>query len=340
MNQLLILRHPAVLLTAAMLVGLLLAGPGICGAPAVISWFDNFNDGDAEDGSPLTWAPHPATPGDYNATSGDYVLTPPTPFDQDESMATTVEPFANPGLSPFTDVSVRTRGVLLTNEGNLLVVSRFAFATFSGYAAYVDHGGQLVILAVAGGAPIGLAECDPPECEQPINALTDVVLQLDAFGDDVSVTVWRPGDPQPGPTLSVVDSSFSTGSAGLAFNEDSDEGDAGIYRFAKAASVRLLDGDLDLDGDVDFDDIDDFVLGLNDPGAYAALRGLPPYMMGDTDNDGDQDFDDIPVFVTILTGGAVQGVPEPSSLVLGAIGLAAVLAAARRGRNDGWRKDC
>jgi hypothetical protein len=43
---------------------------------------------------------------------------------------------------------------------------------------------------------------------------------------------------------------------------------------------------------------------------------VPPALKGDTDNGDDLDFDDIPGFVTILTGGTVQHVPEPSSAVL------------------------
>jgi hypothetical protein len=83
--------------------------------------------------------------------------------------------------------------------------------------------------------------------------------------------------------------------------------------------LAALRGDMDLDGDVDFDDIDDFVLGLNNAAAYEAIYGLPPSTHGDTDDDGDQDFDDINGFVSIL-GGAdlarVQAVPEPPAWVL------------------------
>ena len=61
-------------------------------------------------------------------------------------------------------------------------------------------------------------------------------------------------------------------------------------------------GDMDCDGDIDFDDIDDFVLGLQDPQAYEDLRGIPPTVKGDTDGDGDLDFDDITGFVELLSG--------------------------------------
>jgi hypothetical protein len=75
---------------------------------------------------------------------------------------------------------------------------------------------------------------------------------------------------------------------------------------------------MDCDGDVDFDDIDDFVLGLNDPVQYTSHFGVPPSLKGDTDGDQDIDFDDIPGFVTLLGGGAQAGlaVPEPSHVGL------------------------
>jgi hypothetical protein len=91
-------------------------------------------------------------------------------------------------------------------------------------------------------------------------------------------------------------------------------------------------GDMDVDFDVDFDDIDDFVLGLNNAAAYEAMFGLPPDVIGDLDKDGDLDFDDIPGFVEVLSGGA-QAVPEPSSLLLAmlaAVGCGRVIRTRRR----------
>jgi hypothetical protein len=86
----------------------------------------------------------------------------------------------------------------------------------------------------------------------------------------------------------------------------------------------VLTGDMDLDGDVDFDDVDNFVLGLNDAAAYKSMFGISSSVGGDTDGDGDHDFDDIDGFVTIVVAhmnAHAATVPEPSTLVLAAIGL-------------------
>jgi hypothetical protein len=84
---------------------------------------------------------------------------------------------------------------------------------------------------------------------------------------------------------------------------------------------------MDCDGDVDFDDIDPFVLGLNNPAQYELDFGVPPKAKGDMDGDGDFDFDDIPGFVQVLQGGT-QSIPEPSSIALAGLAALALLSCA------------
>jgi hypothetical protein len=169
----------------------------------------------------------------------------------------------------------------------------------------------------------------PPSIPPEFPVDEDVMIQLDVFDPEIRFTVWAPGELQPEPQVIVADNSgypfLTEGSAALVFNEDEYQGleqGTGTFRWAKAAAALLLDGDMDVDGDVDFDDIDDFVLALNDPAAYELARGLPPVMQGDTDHDGDLDFDDIGNFVGALGGanggGAAAGlvVPEPSTALL------------------------
>jgi hypothetical protein len=102
-----------------------------------------------------------------------------------------------------------------------------------------------------------------------------------------------------------------------------------IFYDPEALGIRrtLLTGDLDCDGDVDFDDIDDLVLGLNDPSRYEAVFGVPPALKGDTDGDGDLDFDDIPEFVRLLGNAVRHPVPEPATTVMLLIAVGALTLA-------------
>ena len=92
---------------------------------------------------------------------------------------------------------------------------------------------------------------------------------------------------------------------------------------------------MDIDLDVDFGDIDDFVLGLSNGAAYLNVYGVPPALHGDIDGSGFFDFGDIDDFIDLLSGGPLigdlQSVPEPSALILAAIGLLGFVA-------NGWRR--
>ncbi|MFV2070939.1 MAG: PEP-CTERM sorting domain-containing protein, partial [Pirellulales bacterium] len=98
-------------------------------------------------------------------------------------------------------------------------------------------------------------------------------------------------------------------------------------------TMRVI-GDMDTNGRVDFDDIDPFVLGLNDAAQYTSDFGISPIAHGDTDRNGRFDFDDIPGFVDLLGGGelanAAQSVPEPGAMVLLITAVAAGLVGFRR----------
>jgi hypothetical protein len=45
-------------------------------ASANTIFYDDFNDGNAQDGMPVTWVPVSAFPGTFDASSGDYLLAP------------------------------------------------------------------------------------------------------------------------------------------------------------------------------------------------------------------------------------------------------------------------
>ena len=98
-------------------------------------------------------------------------------------------------------------------------------------------------------------------------------------------------------------------------------------------------GDMDNNGSLDFDDLNPMVLALTDPVAYEAAYGILPSRNGDIDGNGTVDFDDINPLVALLTSGGggdasadLSAVPEPSALLLAALGALGLLGCGRRRR--------
>jgi hypothetical protein len=119
-----------------------------------------------------------------------------------------------------------------------------------------------------------------------------------------------------------IGDSLGPGRYALEVKASSPQADV-AYGLAWFSNLQLLLGDMDLDGDVDFDDVDEFVLALNNPAVYQILYGVPPTLHGDTDGDGDHDFDDIEGLLEVLnvmTAPAnLKTIPEPTTFVLAAI---------------------
>jgi hypothetical protein len=124
---------------------------------------------------------------------------------------------------------------------------------------------------------------------------------LGAYGLKLNLATSALGIADSDPFIVV----FNFGLADLAFEQ-------AVAAFGDLLVSAPVLGDMDCDGDVDFDDIDEFVLGLNDPAAYEMLLGVAPTAKGDVDQDGDFDFDDITGFVGVLNAEGPRSVPEPS----------------------------
>lgn len=288
-----------------------LALASLAAAPSFASaagWYDNFNDGNAEDGTPVTWTYNDlgALPGIHSAATGDYLLSAPGDGNDDSSLIASVN-------VTLANTYVRTQALVLPgpNEGEvggtLGVFARYNPATISGYAAILSNGTDLQLLLVEGGAPF---ELDSFNID--VDTAADALIQLDVIGDLLNVYVWRPGTAKPTePIMTTNDSTFTSGRAGIVYNEN-DDNTTGVFRFATASDAPLPDliaGDYDYDLDVDGAD---FLLWQRDYGSIINLAA---------DGNGNQVVDDadLEVWKTAFGPGAesiIAAVPEPSSLAL------------------------
>jgi hypothetical protein len=288
-----------------------------------VQWFDDFNDGSVTDNTPETWILNlggvgPFT-GDYDASSGDLLLKPDdlNPYRQMSAFVP----------KPMADTYIRTQGIVMpwpedpaSDGGNLVVTARVNPETLSGYLMYFDVSGNLNIQTLINGetADIGTT------FDAPFNAGSEVVIELNVVGNQLSGYAWLANDPagKPAtPQVTATDDLFAAGIAGLAFAED-DYGTSAFYRYAAAQDTPFVDtdpsnGDFDGDGDVDGADFLTWQRGLG-------LTGQPDATTGDADDDGDVDADDLTLWKSNFGGtpavAAIGAVPEPASLALLAAG--------------------
>lgn len=278
-------------------------------------WIDDFNDGSTQDGNPVTWLEDLGGsgffPGSYDASSGDYVLD-PAPGSPTGQMSALV-----PGMS-FTDTYMRTQGIVLPDPndptmdgGNLVLTARIDPNTVSGYLVYFDVSGNLNIQTLIGGATQDIGTT----FDAPFNAGSEVVVEFNVVGNQLSAYAWLADDPAgkpAAPQVMATDNTFTSGIAGIAYAED-DPGTIGVFRYAAAQSTPFIDtlpGDRNGDGKVDAADYVDWRNGAADPAEYQIWRA----------NFGSG-------------AGAAAGlaaVPEPTSVLLAVLSLLAPILLNRR----------
>lgn len=296
-------------------------------------WYDDFNDGSITDNNPVPWITDLGGffPGTYDASSGDFKMTPIVDIGNDNQMS---------GFVPtnFTDTYVRTQGIVLPDPndpandgGNLVVLARVNPNTLSGYLLYFDVSGNLNLRILDGGVTFDIGTT---VTEVDFNASSEVVIQLDVVGDQLSGYAWLADDPAGKPAEPQVTALatewapiFTAGLAGIAYAEDEDN-TVGIFRYAAAQDTPFVDanpsnGDFDGDNDVDGADFLIWQRGLG-------LTGQPDATTGDADDDGDVDANDLALWKSHFGGppavAAIGAVPEPASLALLAGGGLAIAA--------------
>lgn len=189
---------------------------------------DNFSDGSATDGMPVTWVPIGDTV--LNATSGDAVVSGNVRFN-DSSFS---------GLRivdrEFGNVSLRTQVRL--SEGGWIAVS-------------VRDGASPIeqqytgVITVDGEIALGIVHPDgsifptlTPTGLNPVD--NDIMLQIDAIDDKIDFWAWSPGQPMPEvPSKSLRNSLIQTGGISLNFGSTQDKTVSGVFRYVQVATQSI-----------------------------------------------------------------------------------------------------
>jgi hypothetical protein len=309
-------------------------------ARAANHFLDDFEDGSVTDGNPVSWiwlndVYSGYFPGTRVVQNGDYILTPnPSNSNLEDAVVSNVMGVA------FTDVSVRVLA-RVEGPGHLVVGSRASDNYLAGYLASVNGEGNITIQRANPdnpAAPFVLETTFPETGSQTIYperaADTDVWLQFDAIGSELSLTVWRPGDPQPAPQLFHVDNepaaNFS-GTVALLVAEDGAVTTRGVFHQFEA--IEVISGDTNRDTLVtraDLAHVSQF---------FGKTTGVILYADGDFTHDGVVSLADLALTQSNFTSPAppqsplpsAVAVPEPASCTLALLGGIGLFARRLRG---------
>jgi hypothetical protein len=194
--------------------------PSISNA-GVLPFSDDFEDGSATDGSPGTWVPGAAPRGTRHVVNGDYVV----------SHTGLLSSYVEESDTLVGDISIRTQLRILETNSSAFA---YVFARSPDAAAYfggINSNGELAIgeTTSSGGITTHIRNfftgIDPQT--------TDVLLQFDIIGNELSLRAWAEGSPKPvSPQLVSHDNTLTSGSFGVFMFTDSQSSVA--YRWFEA----------------------------------------------------------------------------------------------------------
>jgi len=191
-------------------------------ASADTIFFDDFNDGNAGDGTPVTWVPGSGT---WDASSGDYVATGSLPR------------VSRVTAHVLGDTSARTQARVVGNVAANLAVRRPGVN--HGYAGVIRPDGSMTIAKFGDFPPVALGSAVVPF--NPVQQ--DVMLQFDAFGDRLSLWAWPVGERMPNePQVVAFDNTYAEGPVGLISSSAAGlPSDSTTYRFVQVADTHITE---------------------------------------------------------------------------------------------------
>jgi hypothetical protein len=167
---------------------------------------DDFEDGNADDGSPFTWTPGGYPGGTRTVINGDYLIS-------NTGTSTSYAPEAN----VVGDVAITTQLPMTSavNNGFAGIFVRSPTTTAS-YWAGIEWDGTLYVGESPGSDGSGIRESVDSSLSP---RSTDVLLELSAIGYQINFYAWELGQSRPAmPQLSFQDETLSSGPFGFVIN--------------------------------------------------------------------------------------------------------------------------
>jgi hypothetical protein len=180
--------------------------PGLIGsASAATVFFDDFEDGSATDGNPVTWAPIPAWPLTTFSVSGGNLRVGVSTSEPNHTGLVAVHAVALGNMSIRTQV--RFEGQSNPDEGPGVFVR----------GDTVNNRAHAFEIASDGGLWFGISGSGFQRIDSNLRPTQeDVILQLDAIGNTITAWAWRAGDPMPTtPAFTAITNLLSTGVPGV-----------------------------------------------------------------------------------------------------------------------------
>jgi hypothetical protein len=216
-------------------------------ATGEIVFLDDFEDGSATDGAPVTWSPLTGFTGSFDVIEGDFVMTRPSDI---EEMYSFVNQYT------LADTSIRTQARLIgSNAWWLALLARANFAAPSAYVVLMKNNARLEIWRFGPSASSSWMLASANVGIDP--RAQDVLLRFDVIGNELSAWAWREGEPMPPePQVRTVHSEFATGVVGVAADLGSrlSNNDA-IFRYVEVYELIPPSPDFTGDGIVDIEDL-------------------------------------------------------------------------------------
>lgn len=201
---------------------------------------EDFKDGNATDGTPAAWRPYTElgfTNGTFDASSGDFVLTPAT---GDDILIALVDP---PHDLPKFSIRTRVRNTgqfsMSDSHGiGMLINGKFVASPATAIDFGIQTNGQVYLGYHTNGpnfAPLGEVLTDL----RPIDE--DVILQIDAAEDGtLEAFAWRAGDPMPAAPLIEADSPLPIEGSLAVYANPAGDGSTGIFRYVSVAETHIV----------------------------------------------------------------------------------------------------